>query len=70
MNIKTLRSLAAALVVTSLAHPALAESSKQVKQMNESYASIKERLSKPGLDLATTRDIVEDHFSSAPFNLN
>ena len=60
MNIKTVRSLAAALVVTSLAHPALAESSKQMKHMNEIYRSIKERLSKPGLDLATTRDIAEN----------
>jgi len=34
--------------------------SKQMKQMNEIYASIKERVSKPGLDLATNRDIVEN----------
>src|SRR6267378_8573479 len=34
--------------------------SKQMKQMNEIYASIKARVSKPGLDLATNRDIVEN----------
>src|SRR6266403_2974867 len=34
--------------------------SKQMKQMNEIYASIKERVSKPGLDLATNRDIVDN----------
>src|SRR3979409_2410353 len=34
--------------------------SKQLKRMNELYASIKERASKPGLDLATNRDIVEN----------
>jgi monoterpene epsilon-lactone hydrolase len=34
--------------------------SQQLKQMNELYASIKERVSKPGLDLATIRDIVEN----------
>ena len=34
--------------------------SKQMKQMNELYRSIKERVSKPGLDLATNRDIVEN----------
>jgi acetyl esterase/lipase len=34
--------------------------SKQMKQMTELYASIKERVSKPGLDLATNRDIVEN----------
>ena len=34
--------------------------SKQMKQMNELYSSIKERVSKPGLDLATNRDIVEN----------
>ena len=33
--------------------------STQLKQMNELYASIKERVSKPGLDLATMRDISE-----------
>src|SRR6266404_7020271 len=33
--------------------------SKQMKHMNELYASIKERVLKPGLDLATNRDIVE-----------
>ena len=37
--------------------------SEQQKQMNELYASIKERVSKPGLDLATIRDIIENlHF--------
>ena len=34
--------------------------SAQAKQMNELYASIKERVSKPGLDLATIRDIMEN----------
>jgi monoterpene epsilon-lactone hydrolase len=34
--------------------------SKQLKLMDELYASIKERLSKPGFDLATTRDILEN----------
>ena len=34
--------------------------SAQTKQMNELYASIKERVSKPGLDLATIRDIMEN----------
>src|SRR5258707_8449377 len=34
--------------------------SKQLKLMNDLYASIKERLSKPGLDLATIRDIAEN----------
>ena len=40
--------------------------SKQLKHMNELYASIKERVSKPGLDLATNRDIVENlHLAAA-----
>src|SRR5882672_7628862 len=40
--------------------------SKQMKQMNEIYRSIKERVSKPGLDLATNRDIVENlHLAAA-----
>ena len=34
--------------------------SKQLEHMNELYASIKERISKPNLDLATIRDIVEN----------
>ena len=34
--------------------------SEQLEHMNELYASIKERLSQPNLDLATTRDIVEN----------
>jgi acetyl esterase/lipase len=34
--------------------------STQLKLMNDLYASIKERVSKPGLDLATNRDIVEN----------
>jgi epsilon-lactone hydrolase len=34
--------------------------SEQQKQMNELYASIKERVWKPGLDLATIRDIIEN----------
>jgi hypothetical protein len=34
--------------------------SKQLKLMNDLYTSIKERVSKPGLDLATNRDIVEN----------
>jgi acetyl esterase/lipase len=34
--------------------------SKQLKRMNELYASIKERLSKPDIGLATIRDIVEN----------
>jgi len=34
--------------------------SEHLKHMNELYASIKERISKPNLDLATTRDIVEN----------
>src|ERR1700746_1346333 len=33
--------------------------SKQLKQMNELYASIKERLSAPDIDLATLRDMAE-----------
>jgi hypothetical protein len=33
---------------------------EQSKYLVELYASIKGRLSKPGLDLATTRDIVEN----------
>jgi acetyl esterase/lipase len=32
---------------------------KQLNQMAEFYASVRERASKPGLDLATTRDILE-----------
>ena len=40
--------------------------SKQMKQMNELYRSIKDRVSKPGLDLATNRDIVENlHLAAA-----
>ena len=34
--------------------------SEQLKLMNDLYASIKQRMSKPGLDLATNRDIVEN----------
>ena len=34
--------------------------SQQLKHMNELYASIKERVSKPDIDLATIRDIVEN----------
>ena len=34
--------------------------STQLRQMGELFASIKERVSKPGLDLATNRDIVEN----------
>jgi hypothetical protein len=34
--------------------------SEQLEHMNELYASIKKRLSQPNLDLATTRDIVEN----------
>ena len=34
--------------------------SKQLKHMAELYASIRERVSKPDLDLATTRDILEN----------
>jgi monoterpene epsilon-lactone hydrolase len=34
--------------------------SQQLTQMNELFASIKERISKPDLDLATRRDIVEN----------
>ena len=34
--------------------------SKQLNQMAELYASIKERASKPDLDLATIRDIAEN----------
>ena len=34
--------------------------SKQLKLMNDLYASITQRLSKPDVDLATTRDIVEN----------
>ncbi len=34
--------------------------SPQLKHMNELYASIKERVSKPDIDLATIRDIVEN----------
>ena len=40
--------------------------SKQLKLMNDLYASIKERVSKPGLDLAANRDIVENlHLAAA-----
>src|SRR5882757_4345842 len=40
--------------------------SDQLKLMNDLYASIKERVSKPGLDLATNRDIVENlHLAAA-----
>jgi len=40
--------------------------SKQLKHMNDLYASIKERVSTPGLDLATNRDIVENlHLATA-----
>jgi len=40
--------------------------SKQLKLMNDLYASIKERMSTPGLDLATNRDIVENlHLAAA-----
>jgi hypothetical protein len=40
--------------------------SKQLKHMNELYASIKERYSKPDIDLATIRDIVENlHLAGA-----
>jgi monoterpene epsilon-lactone hydrolase len=34
--------------------------SEQLKHMNDLYASIKERMSKPDVDLATLRDIVEN----------
>src|SRR5258706_16048828 len=34
--------------------------STQLRQMGELFASIRERVSKPGLDLATNRDIVEN----------
>jgi hypothetical protein len=34
--------------------------SKQLKQMHERYASIKERVSKSNLDLATNGDSVEN----------
>ena len=34
--------------------------SPQLRHMNELYASIKERVSKPDIDLATRRDIVEN----------
>jgi hypothetical protein len=34
--------------------------SEQLKQMNEIYASIKEWLSSPHIDLATRRDIAEN----------
>ena len=33
--------------------------SDQLKQMNELYTSIKERLANPDIDLATLRDIAE-----------
>ncbi len=40
--------------------------SQQLKLMNDLYASIKERVLKPGLDLATNRDIVENlHLAAA-----
>jgi acetyl esterase/lipase len=40
--------------------------STQLKVMNDLYASIKERASKPGLDLATNRNIVENlHLATA-----
>jgi acetyl esterase/lipase len=40
--------------------------SEQMKHMNELYASIKERVSKSALDLATNRDIVENlHLAAA-----
>src|SRR3981189_1040036 len=40
--------------------------SKQLMLMNDLYASIKERMSTPGLDLATNRDIVENlHLAAA-----
>ena len=40
--------------------------SRELKLMNDLYASIKERVSKPGLDLATNRDIVENlHLAAA-----
>src|SRR5258705_12479032 len=38
----------------------VAMASKELKLMNDLYASIKARVSKPGLDLATNRDIVEN----------
>ena len=38
----------------------VAMASEQSKYLVELYASIKERLSKPDIDLATTRDIVEN----------
>ena len=40
--------------------------SEQSKHLVELYASIKKRISKPGIDLATRRDIVENlHLASA-----
>jgi monoterpene epsilon-lactone hydrolase len=39
--------------------------SEQQKQMNELYASIKERLSNPDIDLATRRDIAENFHLAA-----
>src|SRR3954452_7869263 len=40
--------------------------SHQLKLMNDLYASIKERMSTPGVDLATSRDIVENlHLAAA-----
>ncbi len=38
----------------------VAMASKQLKHMAELYASIKERMAKPGIDLATSRDTVEN----------
>ncbi len=39
---------------------------KQLKDMNDLYASIKERMSSQGLDVATNRDIVENlHLAAA-----
>ena len=39
--------------------------SEQQKQMNELYASIKERLSNPDIDLATRRDNAENFHLAA-----
>ena len=44
--------------------------SKQLNQMVELYASIKERASKPDLDLATIRDIAENLHLAATAGTN
>ncbi len=62
-SILTMSELVAALSKPNDLHDkkgGVAMASKQLKHMAELYASIKERMAKPGIDLATSRDTVEN----------